>query len=75
MLLFFYPASVNPSFLWDKVKTMTTSSNFCIVRNKTMQTFDIVSKEIHHPSVNRFDGVILWYDFDYQKKSEDNSTK
>ena len=26
-------------------------------------------------SVNRFDGVILWYDFDYENKSGDDTKK
>ena len=38
-----------------------------------MPTFGIVSK-IHHPSVNRFDGLILWYVFDYQNKNGDDTT-
>ena len=40
-----------------------------------MQTFDIVSKKIHGPSVNRFDGVISWYDFDYESQIGDDTTK
>ena len=32
-------------------------------------------KKIHHPSVNRFDGLILWYVFDYRNKNGDDMTK
>ena len=32
-------------------------------------------QKIHRPSVNRFDGIILWYGFDYKSKSEDDTTK
>ena len=58
------PASVNPSFLSGKVKQMATSSNFCIVWNMMIQTFDIVSRST---SVHRFNWVILWFGFEYQK--------
>ena len=44
MMLFFDLASVNPCFLWDRVKKIMTSSNFCTIWNKTIQTFDIMSK-------------------------------
>ena len=40
-----------------------------------MQTFGIVLKKIHHPSENRFDGLILWYVFVYQNKNGDDTTK
>ena len=39
-----------------------------------MQIFGIASKKIHHPGVNRFDGLILWYVFDYQNKNGDDTT-
>ena len=32
-------------------------------------------KTIHRPGVNRFDCVILWYDFEYKNKSGDYTTK
>ena len=32
-------------------------------------------KKIHHPGVNRFDGLILWYIFDYQNKNGNDRTK
>ena len=42
---------------------MTQKNNdgviLCIVSYKTMQTFDIVLKKMHRPSVNRFDGAIF----------------
>ena len=38
-----------------------------------MQPFDIVSK-IHRLGVNRFDGVILCYDFGYKSQSVDDTT-
>ena len=48
---------------------------FCIVSYKTMQTFDIVLKTIHRPSVNRFDGAIFLVRFDYQDQSDDDTTE
>ena len=65
MMLFFDPISVNPLFVQDGVKKITTSLLFCIVFYKMMQTFDIVLKKIHRPSVNRFDGDIFLVRFDY----------
>ena len=44
-MLFFDLASVNPCFLWDRVKKIMTSSNFRTIWNKTMETFDIMSKQ------------------------------
>ena len=44
-MLFFDPISVNPLFVQDGVKKVTTSISFCIVLKKTMQTFDIVLKK------------------------------
>ena len=37
--------------------------SFCFIFWQTMQTFDIMSKNIDCPSVNRFDGVIFlaWF--------------
>ena len=62
-MLFFYPFSVNPSFLGDRVKKITTRSNFCIVSNKTMQAFDIVSKKYNVlmsiDSMGLFYGTVL----------------
>ena len=42
-----------------------------------MQTFDIVSKKKtnHLPSINPFDDVTLWYDFHYNSKTGDDTTK
>ena len=37
--------------------------NFFIVSNKTVETFDIVQKNMHSHSVNKFNGVTLWHDF------------
>ena len=42
------------------------SSNFCIVSDKSTQTFDIVSK------IALFN---LWYGFDYESQNEDDKTK
>ena len=68
--------SVNPFFSrgWGQ-KNNDVVIFFCIIWSKTMQTFDIVSKKIHGPSVNRFDGVISWYDFDYESQIGDDTTK
>ena len=41
-----------------------------------MQTIDIVlKKEIHRPSVNRFEGDIFLVRFDYQNESGDDTTE
>ena len=54
------------SFFWVKKKTNKNDGViFCIVSYKTMQTFDIVLKKIHRPSVNPFDGAIFLVRFDY----------
>ena len=58
MMLLLTPISVNPLFVQDGVKKITTS----------VQTFDIVLKKIHRPSVNRFDGDISWYGFTIRTK-------
>ena len=44
-LLFFDPISVNPHFVQDGVKKITTSLSFCNFLYKTMQAFDIVLKK------------------------------
>ena len=62
---FFDLISVNPLFVQDGVKKITTSVCFCTVLYKTTQTFDIVLKKIHRPNVNRFDGDIFLVRFDY----------
>ena len=64
-MLFFNPISVNPLFVQDEVKKITMSLFCCIVLYKTMQTFDIVLKNICRPGVNRFDGDIFLVQFDY----------
>ena len=51
-----------------------TSLFLCIVYNM-MQTFDIVLKNIHNPSVNQFLGHIFLVWFDYQNQSDDNTTE
>ena len=53
MILFF-----DPTFClgMDGVKK-TVTAVFCIALYKMMQTFDIMLKKIHGPSVNQFDGV------------------
>ena len=33
------------------------------------------SSEMYDPSVNPFDDVSLWYDFDYKSQSVDDTTK
>ena len=65
MMLFFDPVSVNHLFVQDGVKKNNDVVIFCIVLYKTMQTFDIVFKKIHRPSVNRFYGDIFSVRFDY----------
>ena len=32
-------------------------------------------QKMHHPNVNRFDGLILSYVFEYQNKNGDDATK
>ena len=66
-MLFFVPLSVNPFFLEDGVKTISTSL-FFLHRLK-------YEMKIHRPSVNRFDGVILQYDFDNKNESENHTIK
>ena len=35
-----------------------------------VETFDIVQKNMHSHSVNKFSGVTLWHDFDCKAKVE-----
>ena len=64
-MLLFDPISVNPFFVQDGIKRITTLLFFCTVLCKTMQTFDIVLKKVHCSSVNRFDGDIFLARFNY----------
>ena len=66
---FFDAISVNQLFLEDRVKKITTSLLFL----HHLKLDD--AKKVHDPSVNRFDGLILWYVFDYQNKNGDDTTK
>ena len=34
-----------------------------------VETFDIVEKNMHSHSVNKFNDVTLWHDFDYNSQS------
>ena len=71
-MLFFYAVSVNQLFLEDRVKKITTSfASSEIRRCKLLGS----CQKIHHPSVNRFDGLILWYVLDYQNENGDDTTK
>ena len=74
IILFFDPTDVNPLFVQDGVKK-TMTAVFCIALYKTMQTFDIMLKKIHDPSVNQFDGDIFLLRFDYQSQSDDDTTE
>ena len=67
------PISVNPLFVQDGVKKITTLLSFRNVLYKTMQTFDSMLKKIHRYSVNRFDGDIFLVWFDYQNQSDDDT--
>ena len=35
----------------------------------------LCEKNMHSHSVNKFNGVTLWHDFDYNSQSGDNTTK
>ena len=66
----FWPRWYKSMFSLGRVKKITSSSsNICIIWKKRNANFWHRIKTIHRPSVNRFDGVILWYDFDYKKQS------
>ena len=72
-MLFFDAISVNQLFLEDKVKKIIITSLFFFA-SSNLNFWDRV-KKIHHPSVNRLDGLILWYVFVYQNKNGDDTTK
>ena len=70
---FFDAISVNQLFLEDRVKKITTSLFFLHRLKLDDANFWDRVKKIHHPSVNRFDGLILLYVFVYQNKNGDDT--
>ena len=72
---FFDAISVNQLFLEDRVKKNNDVVIFLHRLKLDDAKFWDRVKKMHHPSVNRFDGLILWYVFDYQNKNGDDTTK
>ena len=68
MLYFFDAISINQLFLEDRVKKITTSLFFLHRLKLDDGNFRDRVKKIHHPCVNRFDGLILWYVFEPEQK-------
>ena len=70
---FFHLTGVNPYFLLDRVKKNNDVVKVLHHLEQDDANLWHSVKIIHRPSVNRFDGVILLYDFDYQKQSYDTT--
>ena len=66
-ILFFDPISVNSVSAEDGIKKVTMSET---TRCKLWHRV-----KTHGPGVNRFNGVTLWYDLDYERTSVDDTAK
>ena len=73
MMFFLDNISVNQFFLKNRVKKIMTLV-FLAWSEIRVCTLLTSCQKMHHPSVNRFNGLILWYVFDYQNKSGDDAT-
>ena len=74
-MLFVDDISVNQLFLKNRVKKLMTLLFLASSEIRGYKFLTLCPKNMHHPSVRRFNGFILWYVFDYQNKSGDDATK